>query len=64
MSDINRRSVLAKAKEEIAFLESQQIEIYEKLCKTLKTKDTEGILWDYVFNDDFTEDEVLNGTVV
>ncbi|NBT27726.1 MAG: hypothetical protein EBT09_14555 [Actinobacteria bacterium] len=59
MPKINNKESLTKSKEEIAFLENQQIEIYEKLCKSLKTKDNEGFVWDFLFNGSDDVDDVI-----
>ena len=39
MTKVDKKELLIKAKEKIAFLENQQSEIYDNLCKSLKTKD-------------------------
>jgi hypothetical protein len=59
MSNLKQKSLLIKAREEVTFLEDQQIKIYEKLCRSLKTKDNEGFVWDYVFNNSDDIEEVL-----
>lgn len=59
MPKINNKESLTKSKEEIAFLENQQIEIYEKLCKSLKTEDNEGFVWDFLFNGSDDVDDVI-----
>lgn len=41
---------ITRTRQEIAFLDNQQIEIYEKLCKDIGCEDAGGEVWDYVYN--------------
>ena len=59
MTKVDKKELLIKAKEEIAFLENQQFKIYDTLCKSLKTKDFEGFVWDYLYNGEWNELTVL-----
>ena len=59
MSKVKQKECLLKAKQEVAFLENQQLTIYENVCELLGTKDYEGFVWDYVFGNSSDNNEVL-----
>jgi hypothetical protein len=59
MSKVKQKECLLKAKQEITFLENQQLTIYENVCELLETEDNEGFVWDYVFGNSSDNNEVL-----